>query len=79
MSTNEKVTVSVGEESVAVKRVGQSEPVVADILGTELLADGRRHLVLDRLVHKAKEHSFEGWHVSGAVVTELTEASAQQR
>jgi len=73
MSAKEQVNVSVGDQSVAVNRVGQSAPIVADILGTETLADGRRHIVLDRLVHKPLEHEFEGWYVNGAVVTELTE------
>lgn len=64
--------VSVGTDSVVIRRPGQSTPVIAGILGQ--FRDGKGEItrvVLDRVVHRLKEDEFEGWRVSGAVVTEL--------
>lgn len=69
---SERVTVSLGEGVAVFRRNIQSRPIVANILGVEKDAIGEISVVyLDRVVHKPKETSFEGWHVSGAIVTEM--------
>jgi hypothetical protein len=72
-------TVSVGSDSVVIRRSGQSSPVIAGILGqfTDDNGDVTR-VVLDRVVHRLKESEFEGWLVSGAVVTELHRRAAEE-
>lgn len=76
-------TVVLGSESVVIRRPGQSQPVVANILGT--FKDGSdqvTRVVLDRLVHRLAETEYEGWRCSGAVVTELhrkQEANEEQQ
>ena len=68
-------TVSIGSESVVIRRPGQSQPVVANILGTFKDGNGQvSRVVLDRLVHRLAESEYEGWRCSGAVVTELHRA-----
>ncbi|MBB4517435.1 hypothetical protein [Paraburkholderia fungorum] len=72
-------TVSVGSDSVVIRRSGQSSPVIAGILGqfTDDKGDVTR-VVLDRVVHRLKESEFEGWRVCGAVVTELHRKAAEE-
>jgi hypothetical protein len=69
-ATDTKVTV--GEKTVTLKRDGQSDLVIANILGRKRNpADGVETLWLDRLVHTDKE-GFVGWYASGAISTVLT-------
>lgn len=68
-----EVTVTLSETDAAFRRSGQSQPVVAKVLGVTRDAKGEiRHVVLDRVVHKPFESKFIGWTVHGAVVSELT-------
>lgn len=72
MSPERKPVVSIGKEVVVIKRSGQSQPILAGILGMDLDGAGQPETVwLDRIVHRLSEDSFEGWHVSGAVTTVL--------
>lgn len=71
--------VSVGSDSVVIRRSGQSSPVIAGILGQFTDDKGNvTRVVLDRVVHRLKESEFEGWRVSGAVVTELHRKAAEE-
>lgn len=66
------VTVAVGDETVVIRRSGQSSPIVANILGVDRNGDGVIEAVwLDRLVHNPGERKFVGWDVSGAISTIL--------
>jgi hypothetical protein len=68
----EKVNAVVGDGVVVLHRTGRSRQTVANILGTETDGVGNiRTIYLDRIVHKPREVQFVGWHVSGAVVTEM--------
>lgn len=69
MSKEQKrVEVSLGENVVILKREGQSNPVIAGILGVDQNAEGVIETIwLDRLVHKRGESDFVGWKVSGAI------------
>lgn len=63
--------VTVGEQTVSIKRAGQSTVVMAKILGRSVDKDsGVQTLWLDRIVHKASEQ-FYGWHANGAISTVL--------
>jgi len=67
-----RVDVSLGDGVVVLKREGQSDPIVAGILGMEQNAEGEIVMIwLDRLVHKIGEKEFVDWDVSGAVSTVL--------
>ncbi len=69
--------VTVGEETVSLKRAGQSTVVMAKILGRSVDKDsGAQTLWLDRIVHKAGEQ-FYGWHVNGAISTVLQQKQVQ--
>lgn len=71
--------VSVGSDSVVIRRAGQSSPIIAGILGQFTDDKGEvTRVVLDRVVHRLKESEFEGWQVSGAVVTELHRKAAEE-
>lgn len=63
-------TVTVGEETVALKRSGQSAVVVAQILGRSR-KDDMETIWLDRLVHEDDEE-FVGCSASGAISTVLS-------
>lgn len=64
--------VTVGEGTVTLKRDGQSDLVIAAILGRKRdPAEGLETLWLDRLVHTDKEE-FVGWSATGAISTVLT-------
>lgn len=72
-------TVSVGSDSVVIRRSGQSSPIIACILGQFMDDKGEvTRVVLDRVVHRLMESEFEGWRVSGAVVTELHRQTAEE-
>ncbi|CAB3754656.1 hypothetical protein LMG29542_02413 [Paraburkholderia humisilvae] len=71
--------VSVGSDSVVIRRSGQSQPVIAGILGRFTNDKGEvTRVVLDRMVHRLSENEFEGWRISGAVVTELHRQKSTQ-
>jgi hypothetical protein len=80
MGTTNPITpteVTVGEETVSLKRAGQSTVVMANILGRSVDQDtGVQTLWLDRIVHTATEQ-FYGWHVSGAISTVLRQKQVQ--
>jgi len=64
--------VTVGEETVSLKRPGQSTIVMANILGRKTdLEAGVMTLWLDRIVHKTTEQ-FYGWSATGAISTVLS-------
>lgn len=64
--------VTVGEETVSLKRPGQSTIVMANILGRKTDEEaGVMTLWLDRIVHKTAEQ-FYGWIATGAISTVLS-------
>lgn len=68
----ENVTVTIAKQTAVIRRSGNSRPTIALILGTEYDNNNALSVIyLDRIVHKPGECSFNGWNVSGAVVTEL--------
>ncbi|WP_293195991.1 hypothetical protein [Ottowia sp.] len=68
-STATKVTL--GDGTVTLKRDGQSDLVIATIVGRKRDAgQGIETIWLDRLVHTDKEE-FVGWSASGAISTVL--------
>lgn len=83
MSKEQKqVDVSIGDGVVVLKREGQTEPVIAGILGMDRDSDGQIETIwLDRVVHKIGERSFVDWKVSGAVSSilkrDVPEATSQ--
>lgn len=67
-----RVDVSLGDGVVVLKREGQSDAVIAGVLGVDRDESGEIETIwLDRLVHKVGEDTFVGWSVSGAVSTVL--------
>jgi hypothetical protein len=69
--------VTVGEETVSLKRAGQSTVVMAKILGRSLDKEtGVQTLWLDRIAHTAAEQ-FYGWQVGGAISTVLRQKQVQ--
>lgn len=62
----------VGETTVTLKRPGNTNLVVANILGRETTEGGKLRLWLDRLIHSPFEREFAGWEVNGAVSSVLT-------
>lgn len=62
--------VTVGDETVAFKRNGQSSAVIAKILGRRQVGN-LESIWLDRLVHDDDEH-FVDWSATGAISTVLT-------
>lgn len=71
----QEANVHVGDGVVVIRRKGSSAPAVAKILGSED-RDGRTHLYLDRLVHKAYENELGGYVVSGAISSILVVPAA---
>lgn len=73
MSTKlREVHVTIGDGTAVFRRNGQTNPVVAGILGVEKDEKGEiKKVFLDRLVHRHYETAFIGWNVSGAVSSVL--------
>ena len=68
----EIVYVQVGDGVVSLRKSGQSQVTVANILGVDRDEAGAiKTIYLDRLVHRINLNEFEGWNVSGAVSTIL--------
>jgi len=70
------VDMTFGDNSVVLRRSGNSQPVVANVLGSEQdPSTGAKTVWLDRKVHRPCECRFvEGgttWFVSGAISTVL--------
>lgn len=61
---------------VVMRRIGESDAVVARILGRSPAADGRETVWVDRLLHRSHEYTVGAdghlWKTTGAFVTELT-------
>jgi hypothetical protein len=69
--TVKKVSVTLGEGVVVVRRDGSQAAVVAGVLGTDQDANGEVKVAwLDRVIHRPSDE-FDGWKATGAVVTEL--------
>ena len=67
-----RVTVTVGDGVVTLRRDGQSSPITANILGMDRDSEGNPvRIWLDRIVHRSKPSSYIGWSVSGAVASVL--------
>lgn len=57
--------------TVHLKRTGQSEQIIAQVLGHES-KDGVRTIYLDRLIHEHYERTLDVFNVTGAISTILT-------
>lgn len=67
----EKVRVSLSEGCATLRQKGQSDVIVAKVLGTNNDGGGQPETIwLDRLVHRAGVE-FDGWQATGAVSTVL--------
>jgi len=64
-----------GDDQLVVKQASRSRALVAKVLGDWTDLEGRRHVILDRLIHAPWHHSIgsleESWQISGAYVSEL--------
>jgi hypothetical protein len=70
-SQTEPVRVSLGDGAATFRQKGQSDVIVANVLGTENDDQGQPATVwLDRLVHRPGME-FEGWETTGAISTVL--------
>lgn len=72
----QRVDISFGEGSVVLRRSGNSQPVVANVLGSEVdPVTGEKTVWLDRRVHRLGESKFFEldaiWQASGAISTVL--------
>jgi len=72
----QEAKVHVGDGVVVIRRKGSSVPAVAKILGSAERA-GRRHLYLDRLVHKPHENELGGYPIHGAISSIMVLPQAQ--
>ena len=65
--------VTPGDGVVSVTRRGRREPIVATVLGQEVLPDGRVTYWLDRLVHAGGFRQLnDDWEARGAISSILT-------
>jgi hypothetical protein len=73
MSVRERpLTIHVGATAARIKRYGESEIRVAEILGSDRNERGGvTAIYLDRLVHSRSDIAPEGWSLSGAITTIL--------
>lgn len=77
-SSEEAIELRVGDDTVTLKKPGQSAVVIAKILGRRRNdVDGRDEVIwLDRLVHKDHGPPISGWIATGAISTVLTRQAA---
>lgn len=69
---SENSEIEVAEEVVVLRRKGISQPIVANILGTDRDGSGEvKRIFLDRLIHSPTEDMLGSWNVSGAISTVL--------
>lgn len=70
-----RAEVRVAAEVVTIRHIGDSEAIVANVLGRQALADGRERIWLDRLVHRPHNDTMGDagvcWELGGCYVTEL--------
>lgn len=72
-----EVSLTLGEDTVVIRRSGYSRPEIARILGVERDKTGEIITVwLDKLVHRIGESEFTDWKVSGAISTVLHRAAS---
>lgn len=64
-------TVTIVDNTIKLKRSGQSEIIEAKILGEEERG-GKRVIYADRLIHEPYEKTFDTFLVHGAISTILT-------
>lgn len=71
-----KAVVKAAEGAVSIRTIGDSDAVVANVLGRKTQDDGTETLWLDRLVHRPFNDTIgDGgihWKLSGCFVTEMT-------
>lgn len=64
-----------GDDQLVVKKASRSQTQVAKILGNWTDQEGKKHVLLDRLIHAPWHQSIgcqaESWQVAGAYVSEL--------
>lgn len=70
----EEFNLTINEATVVLRRLGRTAPTVANILGVEVDAGGKRTVWLDRLLHRGQQQAFTAeWTGTGAVSTVLVE------
>lgn len=75
----QEVNVVIGDGTAVLRRSGQSQPIIANILGVDRDANGEiERIWLDRVVHRPGESQFIGWNVEGAISSVLTKAGIRR-
>lgn len=64
-------TITIDDHRLFLKRKGQSQQIVATILGQEI-DDGIRRIYVDRLIHEPHEKSLDCYDCHGAISTILS-------
>lgn len=66
--------VTIAETTVVLRRAGSSRPLVANILGCEQDANGKRRIWLDRRLHNGSHQQLTAqWEGRGAISTVMVE------